>query len=733
MKLRIWSLNVRGLRKQRKRIELFNRLKNSKVHIALFQETYITDDIIELCKTEWEGKIYFDCFTSHSRGLIVCVNQVGGVGKIEMLNIPNSNSRLQIVKVILDDDSLMYIVNVYAPTNNNEKGLFFQMLKEKLKKYIDIQNAYVLIAGDMNCTLDRMDIIAGEAHSEKSVNNFRHFVNNCVLVDTWRVDHPDEKSFTWKKSNPFVARRLDYILVNEVLHSKCVSTDIIVYPRSDRDICEVEFTMDNFRNGPSYWKLNSEHLKDKNFVNEVSEKLDVTCKDYIGVLNDQELWDLCKVKIKQVAIAYSKKKAKEGLDKLYIFERKVNELHKHLAKYPDDQSSLENYNYYKYQCEMISNNKTKGAQVRSRIKWIEEGEKNTSFFLGMEKSNAKRKTISALKDKAGQTVTNQNEILNLLLGHFTNIFSKNQESENVDYFCEDIVLPTLTEKEQDSCEGMFTLKECTQVLKSMKLNTSPGIDGLGPEFYLKFWDKVGPLLVNSFNYSNKLMRLSPTQRKGIITLIPKNENQPKDLIKNYRQITLTCCDYKIGAAVLGARIQAVIKSIVNTDQTAYIKGRGIHQNLRLIEDVIWYCNENNKPGAILALDYARAFDSISKEYIQASLRKFNFGPEFLRWIEVFNTDNQSCIINSGWLSAWFRQDRGIRQGCPLSALLFVIATEVFACKLRQCVEINKINICGIDLCVSQYADDTTIFVQEKTSVLKVIEIADNFSKVSGLQ
>ena len=119
----------------------------------------------------------------------------------------------------------------------------------------------------------------------------------------------------------------------------------------------------------------------------------------------------------------------------------------------------------------------------------------------------------------------------MLLGHFTNIFSKNQESENVDYFCEDIVLPTLTEKEQDSCEGMFTLKECTQVLKSMKLNTSPGIDGLGPEFYLKFWDKVGPLLVNSFNYSNKLMRLSPTQRKGIITLIPKNENQSKDLIK----------------------------------------------------------------------------------------------------------------------------------------------------------------------------------------------------------
>ena len=83
--------------------------------------------------------------------------------------------------------------------------------------------------------------------------------------------------------------------------------------------------------------------------------------------------------------------------------------------------------------------------------------------------------------------------------------------------------------------------------------------------------------------------------------------------------------------------------------------------------------------------------------------------------------------------AWFRQDRGIRQGCPLSAVLFVIATELFACKLRQCDEINKINICGTDLCVSQYADDTTIFIQDKNSVLKVIEIADNFSKVSGLQ
>ena len=94
------------------------------------------------------------------------------------------------------------------------------------------------------------------------------------------------------------------------------------------------------------------------------------------------------------------------------------------------------------------------------------------------------------------------------------------------------------------CEGV-NMPQLSSI--DRKVNTSPGIDGLGPAFYKVFWKKIGPLIVDSLNYGYKLEKLSPTQRRGIISLIPKGDNMPKDSLKSYRPISLTCTDYKIGS------------------------------------------------------------------------------------------------------------------------------------------------------------------------------------------
>ena len=73
-------------------------------------------------------------------------------------------------------------------------------------------------------------------------------------------------------------------------------------------------------------------------------------------------------------------------------------------------------------------------------------------------------------------------------------------------------------------------------------------------------------------------------------------------------------------------------------QTGYIKGRGTYQNIRLLDDIIWYLNVNSLPGALIALDFSKAFDSLSKEFMLEILKKYNFGPEFIFWITVLNCD-----------------------------------------------------------------------------------------------
>ena len=111
-------------------------------------------------------------------------------------------------------------------------------------------------------------------------------------------------------------------------------------------------------------------------------------------------------------------------------------------------------------------------------------------------------------------------------------------------------MPQLSSIDSDSCEGLIKLEECTKIIKSMKVNTSPGIDGLGPAFFKVFGKKIGPLIVDSLNFGYMLEKLSPTQRRGIISLIPKGDNMPKDSLKSYRPISLTCTDYKIGQVLL---------------------------------------------------------------------------------------------------------------------------------------------------------------------------------------
>ena len=167
-------------------------------------------------------------------------------------------------------------------------------------------------------------------------------------------------------------------------------------------------------------------------------------------------------------------------------------------------------------------------------------------------------------------------------------------------------------------------------------------------------------------------------RNDIIRLFHKGKDLDRQNVFNYRPVTLTNTDYKIVTNMLALRMQKVIKTIVNKDQAGFVKGRNIATHLRQIDDIIAYLNNKNKPGALIALDFAKAFDTLSKKCIVQSLETFNFGPRFFGFVKTIMKDTESCIINGGRISDRFNTKRGIRQGCPLSPLLFIVAVEIMA-------------------------------------------------------
>lgn len=154
----------------------------------------------------------------------------------------------------------------------------------------------------------------------------------------------------------------------------------------------------------------------------------------------------------------------------------------------------------------------------------------------------------------------------------------------------------------------------------MKLNKAPGIDGLTVEFYRTFWPFLKHFAVKVFNNCYVKEELSNMQKIGLISLIYK-KNDPLSL-DNYRPITLLNIDTKIIAYTLAQRIKPLLHKIINSDQNGYIKNRYIGFNIRQIQDIIDYADKFNVEGAILFLDFSKAFDSLEWEFMYLSLEKF---------------------------------------------------------------------------------------------------------------
>ena len=147
-------------------------------------------------------------------------------------------------------------------------------------------------------------------------------------------------------------------------------------------------------------------------------------------------------------------------------------------------------------------------------------------------------------------------------------------------FIKQVNISKLSYEEKQLCEGSITAEEATDALKSMKLGSSPGCDGITTEFLLYFWNDIQNLLLESYHTSYLKGHLSVTQRKGIFTLLHKGKQLPRSELNSWRPITLTNSDYKLLAKCLARRLLCVINSIINQDQVGYIPGRNISHNIK---------------------------------------------------------------------------------------------------------------------------------------------------------
>ena len=201
--------------------------------------------------------------------------------------------------------------------------------------------------------------------------------------------------------------------------------------------------------------------------------------------------------------------------------------------------------------------------------------------------------------------------------------------------------------------------------------------------------------------------MSNCQKEAIITLIEKKDNDKRDL-SNWRPISLINVDVKIGSKAFAKRLEIVLPNIIKFQSICICEGRTIFDAVRTIEDVMeflkryWYWRKNG------LYRFQKGFWH-SRDFLFRTLSVFGFGPSFIQWIHTFYKNVSSCVLNNGFATSSFAVERGVRQGDPLSAYLFIIALEVLCVNIGNSNDIRGIKVDNKEIKVSLLADDLTAF------------------------
>ncbi len=381
--------------------------------------------------------------------------------------------------------------------------------------------------------------------------------------------------------------------------------------------------------------------------------------------------------------------------------------------------------------DKIYEEKAKGAFIRSRKQWLEMGEKNSKYFFNLEK---RRVEVNAIKKmKIGGVICEDKK---LIASHITEFFGNLYKSDSnvIDPFP---ILNSITLERTVSndfnliCSKNISLEEVKEAINKLKNNKSPGTDGLTSELYKTFHDHLSTFLLAVYEESFVNGCLPSSMREGVITLVPKSHKDTL-VVDNWRPITLLNNDYKILASILAERLKYGLDDLIDECQSGFIKGHHISNNIRLVLDLIDYRDLVLDPALIMFLDFQKAFDTVSHNFILSVLQYFDFNNYFINAVKTLYVRGNSCVKLLSGTTPKFSIHRGIRQGCPVSPFLFLLVTQILYLMVNQNKVFKGIRIHDKEIKISQYADDTTLFLKDQSEVPKALEIIKDFSQVSGL-
>lgn len=201
-------------------------------------------------------------------------------------------------------------------------------------------------------------------------------------------------------------------------------------------------------------------------------------------------------------------------------------------------------------------------------------------------------------------------------------------------------------------------------------------------------------------------------------------------MKNWHPVSL-CTDYKILSKALANRLKYIMEEVVHKVQSYCVPGRFISDNVSLIRDILDVCSSLDLELGLISLDQEKAFDRVEHPYLWKLLECFGLSPGFIAMIRVLYRDIESVLKINGGLCAPFNVNRGIRQGCALSGMLYTLSIEPMLYKIQSCIEGLILPHCTVNYALSAYANDVVVLIKNQKEIEILKEIVNNFGVISA--
>ena len=730
------TVNVRGCNSEIKRKKQFAWIRDSGADIIFLQETHTQKNCENMWRMQWGHTIAFSHGLNNARGVAILFKK-GLAVEIHKCELDH-NGRFIFMTVTINKIKLN-LLNIYAPNEREEQKEFFTNIRYLLG-IVHSTNTPLLVGGDFNCVLnDKIDKFGGrpmDNNAKQVANMITDIIEEFSLKDIWRCKNQGSRQYTWNRNDPAIYCRLDMWLVSNEWLPIIKYCKIIPTISTDHKAVILKVQGENYiPRGNGIWKLNTSTLVEDELsilVNkEISEILEA--HEWNSENNDKgQIWCHIKTRLYVILDNYCRNRAKANKARVGTLQKQLASMEKNKQNFTEEEQNT--YKNLKEKYEEIYTSRTKGAILRSRVKWAAEGERNTKYFMRLENHQANLTNINQLKIDSDKVEEDFMAIMNHIQSFYESLYKENLDTirQPVTEMIPKDCLPTISNSDKEYLEKPITPQELDLALSQMQEGKAPGRDGLPVEFYKKFWVILRPLLLEVYNEAFERGYLHDNMVLGVIKLIPKPDKDHLEL-KNWRPITLLNTDYKILSKVLAQRMEMVIDGLIGEDQTGFIRGRYIGQNVRTVLDIMEYCEKHNLEGLIVSLDVEKAYDSLIRQHMLEMLEIYGFGENYRRWVTILHTDNYSQVINRGYLTQKFEIERGVRQGDPLSAYLFILTIEALATAIRRNPNISGITVNTEQFKISQYADDTTIFLSDRKSWKYLQELLKQYESISGFK